>query len=216
MPDASFPDLERCGLRVDWSAGRCPPWSSHSIFAIQRGDIEELRLLRFMRVVGPGKDPQVLHDPAPELPARDHPLDGLLDDALWVSAVEDGTLAAPLDPAGVAGMPIEDAVGPLVAGQLNLLGIDDNDIVTTIHMRCEGWFVLTAQPNRDDRCKPTQHQPVGVDQQPFLVYIRRFGGERLHCLCDNTGGPGRRSCKRSRPDGQVRRWLTRGRQWRQC
>src|SRR5262249_52448524 len=158
MPGAGSPDPERSG-RVGWSADRCRPWS-HSVLAVQRADIEPLRLLRSVRVVGSGEDPEVLHDLAAERPARHHALDRLFDDPLRMLAVENGALAAPLDAAGITSMPIEDAVGALVAGQLHLFGIDDDDIVAAIHMRRIGGLVLAAQPGRDDRGEPAQHQPV--------------------------------------------------------
>src|ERR1700730_15468581 len=149
MPDAGCRGPETSGRRVDWSAGRRRPWS-HSVLAVQRGDIEKLRLLRLVRVLGSGKDPEVLHDPTPERPARHHALDRLLDDAFGMLAVENGALAAPLDAAGITGIQIEDAVGALVAGQLDLLGVDDDDVVAAIHMRGERWLMLAAQAGRDD------------------------------------------------------------------
>ena len=116
-----------------------------------------------MAVVRPGEDPEVLHDPTPKRATRNHALDRLLDHPLGMPAVENGALAAPLDAARIAGMPIKDVVFALVAGQLHLFGIDDDDIVAAIHVRRIGGLVLAAQPDRDDRGKPAQHQAVGVD-----------------------------------------------------
>src|ERR1700730_6885939 len=176
MPDAGCRGPETSGRRVDWSAGRRRPWS-HSVLAVQRGDIEKLRLLRLVRVLGSGKDPEVLHHAAPERSARHHALDRLLDDALRMFAIENGALAAPLDAAGIAGVPIEDAVGTLVAGQLDLFGIDDDDVVAAIHMWCKRGLMLAAQTSRDDRGEPAEHQAFGVDQQPLLLDVGRFGRE---------------------------------------
>jgi len=133
-----------------------------------------------MRVLGPLIDPQIAHHAPPKRPLRDHALDGLLDHPLGMPAGEDGALAAPLDPAGIAGMPIEDAGGALVAGQLHLFGIDHHDMVAAIHVRRIGWLVLAAQPHRDQGRHAPEHQPVGVDQQPFLVDIGWSGGECFH------------------------------------
>src|SRR5262249_34290101 len=141
-PDASCPDPERSGrYPADWPVGRCPPWS-HPILAVERGDIEKLRLLGFVRMLGSGKDPEVLHDPTPERAARHHGLDRFLDDALRMFAVEDCPLAASFDAAGIAGMPVEDVVRALVTGQPHLLGVDDDDVVAAIHMRRVGRLVL--------------------------------------------------------------------------
>jgi len=86
---------------------------------------------------------------------------------LRMLAVEDGALAAPFDAAGIAGMPIEDAIRTLVAGQLDLLGIDHDDVVAAIHVRRVGRLVLAAQAHGDDRSESAQNQAVGVDQQFF-------------------------------------------------
>jgi hypothetical protein len=97
-----------------------------------------------VRVVGTGIDPEVLHHAAAERAARDHTLDRLLDDPLRMLAVENGALAAPFDAAGIAGVPIEDVVRPLVAGQFHFLGVDNDDVVAAIHVRRKGGFVLAA------------------------------------------------------------------------
>ena len=36
--------------------------------------------------------------------------------------------------AGIAGVVVVNAVCPLVAGELNLVGVDDDDVVTTFHV----------------------------------------------------------------------------------
>src|SRR6516164_2835122 len=179
-PDAGSPDpgkSERLGAAVDRYR---PSLLRPRILAVQGGDVEPNRLLRFVLVLGPGKDPEVLHDPPPERSARHHALDRLLDDPLGMLAIENGPLAASLDAAGVTRMPVEYVVLTLVAGQLNLLGIDDDDVVATIHVRRVGRLVLAAQAHGDERSQPAQHQPLGVDQQPLLVDIGGFGGKGLH------------------------------------
>src|SRR3954452_7268717 len=98
-----------------------------------------------MRVARSGIDAQIAHDLAAKWAARDHALHRLHDDALRVLAIEDRAGAALLDAAGIAGVPVELAVGPLVAGEVDLLRIDDDDVVAAIHMRGEARLVLAAQ-----------------------------------------------------------------------
>ena len=117
-----------------------------------------------MRMFRSGKDPQILHDPAPERAARHHALDRLFDDPLGMLAVEDGALAAPLDAARVTRVPVENVVFALVAGQLDLFGVDHDDVVAAIHMRRVGRLVLAAQAGGEDRGEAAQHQTLGVDQ----------------------------------------------------
>src|SRR6516225_3738701 len=200
-PDAGSPDpgnSERRGAAVDRYR---PSLMRPRILAVQGGDVEPNRLLRFVLVIGPGKDPEVLHDPAPERSARHHALDCLLDDPFRMLAVENGPLATALDAAGVPRMPVEYVVLTLVAGQLDLLGIDDDDVVATIHVRRVGRLVLAAQATGDDRSEPAQHQAVGVDQQPRLVDIGGFGGEGLHR--SGHGSPAGRISDRSAKGGDV-------------
>ncbi len=73
---------------------------------------------------------------------------------LRVLAGEDRALAAALDAAGIAGVPVEDCRRRLVAGQHDLLGVDDDDVVAAIHVRREAGLVLAAQPHRDQRREP--------------------------------------------------------------
>src|SRR5882757_980441 len=176
------------GLLAGLPAARLRPCPSYRyrtslcphILTVHRGDIERLGFLRRVRMLGAGIDAQIAQDAAPQRTARYHPLDRLLDDPLGVLAGEDRALAAPLDAAGVAGVPVEDAGCRLVAGQPHLLGVDDDDVVATIHMRRVGRLVLAAQPHRDQRGEPAEHQPVGVDQQPLLVDVGGFGGKGFH------------------------------------
>src|SRR5207248_3456388 len=67
------------------------------VLAVHRRDIEFLRRLCRVRVVGPGIDAQIAHDLPAQGPARHHPLDRLFDDPLRVLAREDLALAASLD-----------------------------------------------------------------------------------------------------------------------
>ncbi len=57
-------------------------------------------LLCFMRVVRAGVDTQVLHLATAERAARNHALDGLLDDALREATFDDLARGALLDAAG--------------------------------------------------------------------------------------------------------------------
>ena len=102
-------------------------------------------LLGDMRMLGAGIDAQVLHLAAAERAARDHALDRLLDDALGETALEQLARGALLDAARMAGVPVVDLVGELLAGEGDLVGIDDDDVVAVVDMRGEGRLVLAAE-----------------------------------------------------------------------
>src|SRR3546814_18438275 len=74
--------------------------------------------------------------------ARDHALHRLLHDALRILAFKDLAHSPFLDAAGVAGVPVELLVGELLAGQLHLLGVDDDHVVATVPARREARLEL--------------------------------------------------------------------------
>ena len=141
-------------------------------------DIELFRLLRRVRMVGAGIDPQIAELALAERPARQHALDGLLDDALGKLSFEDRARSALLDAADIAGVMVVDLLLALSAGQHDLVRIDDDDVVAVIDVRGEGRLVLAAQPHGDDGGEPADDQPVGVDHDPLLLDLRGLGGMR--------------------------------------
>ena len=141
-----------------------------------------------MLVRGTGIDAQMPHDAPAERAARHHALDGLLDHALGMLSGEDRALAALFDAAGETRVPVEHAGLALVAGQRDLLGVDDDDVIAAIHVRCIGPLVLAAEPVGDQRGKPAEHEPVGVDQQPLFLDRGRGGVVSLHPCSSGKAG----------------------------
>jgi hypothetical protein len=76
------------------------------VLAIERGDVELCRLLRFMRMGGTGIDLEVGHQAALKGTAGKHALDGLEDDALGKLALDDLARGAGLETAWVTRMPL--------------------------------------------------------------------------------------------------------------
>ena len=110
----------------------------------------------FMGVVSAGIDAQVLHLAAAKRTARNHALDSLFDDAFRETALDDLARSAFLDAAGIAGVPVVDLVGVLLAGHRDLVGIDDDDIVAVVNMRGVGGFMLAAQAHGDERSETAE------------------------------------------------------------
>ena len=109
----------------------------------------------------------------PSGPSRQHALHRLLDDPLGELALEDRARGALLDAADEAGVVVVDLLLALAAGQHDLLGVDDDDVVAVIDVRGVGRLVLAAQAHGDDRGEPADDQAGGVDQHPFLLDSRR-------------------------------------------
>src|SRR5690625_53130 len=150
------------------------------VLGIERGDIQHFRLLRFMRMLGPGIDAEIRELRPAEPPARHHALDRLLDDALRMLAIQNLLGRAVADAAGISRVPVIDLVLALVARQLHLVRIDDDDVIAHVHMRREGRLVLPAEPSCDDRGETAKHDAFRIDDDPFLLDLRRPGRVGSH------------------------------------
>src|SRR5262249_35146799 len=88
--------------------------------------------------------------------------------------------AAFLDAADEAGVVVIDLLLQLAAGQHDLLGVDDDDIVTAVDMGRVARLVLAAQPQRDDRGEAADDQALPIDHHPLLLDFGRLGRIGLH------------------------------------
>ena len=77
--------------------------------------------------------------------------------------------------AGIAGEVVVDAVGPLVAGKLNFVGVDDDHVVAALNEGRVAWLVLAAQNFGHFGAESAEHQVGGVDEDPFLRAVLRVG-----------------------------------------
>src|SRR5262245_59924813 len=82
--------------------------------------------------------------------ALQHALDRQLDSALGELAVENLARGGLLDAARVAGVAVVDLVRRLIAGEDDLLGIDDDDVVAAVDVRGVDWLVLTLEAGGDE------------------------------------------------------------------
>ena len=104
------------------------------IFGVHGTNIELFRILRRVRMFGPAINAQIGHLLASKRPARNHALHGFHKNALRELAAEDLERTALLDAARMAGVPVVYLVLRLVAGEDDLLGVDDDDVVAVVHM----------------------------------------------------------------------------------
>ena len=178
-----------------------------------RREVEHLGVLGAVRMLGAGVDAQVAHLLAAERAAREHPLDRLLDHPLGEAALEDLAGGAELDAARIAGVPVVALVGALVAGQLHLLGVDDDDVVAHVHVRREGRLVLAAQDLGDDGWRAGRARRPRRRSAPTSCRCRRRGRNRSSSLGSRVrSGAGREHPRfrtgalsgRNRPRGQSR------------
>ena len=55
---------------------------------------------------------------------------------------------------------------PLIAGELDLVGVDDDDVIANVLMRGVRWLMLSAKDWRHDGCQPAHRLVLGIDQMP--------------------------------------------------
>jgi hypothetical protein len=143
---------------------------------IEGSDVERHRLLAIMRMAGAAIDMQVLHLRALQRAAGDHAFHRLFQHPFRMPGFQAGADRPALDAAGIAGVVVEHRLVQLVAGDLHLGGVDDDDVVAAIHVRGELRLVLATQPVGDDNGQTAQNDALGIDQDPGLLHLRRLDG----------------------------------------
>ena len=130
---------------------------------------------------------------AEQLPAEgvvgQHPLDGLLDDALGKAGLE-MLEGFGLHAAGTAGVAPVDLLRGLVAADADLVGIDDHHEITGVEVGREGGLVLAAQHLGHFAGETAEGLIRGVDQIPLAIDANRWRVE-LSCSSRRRAGLGR-------------------------
>src|SRR5262249_34300397 len=158
------------------TAGRAIAWfrprsRAPCVLSVHGGDIEGLRILRAMRMIRTGIDPQIAELDASERPAWQHAFHRLLDHALGEFSFQDRARGPLLDAADEAGVVAVDLLLALAAGEHDLGRVDDDDVVAIVDVRGIGRLVLAAQPHRDNAREPADDQAGGVDHHPLLLDV---------------------------------------------
>src|SRR6478735_9402114 len=141
------------------------------------GDLEGDGLLGRVRVLGTAVDLELGELLAGQRVLREHAADGLLD----------GLLGALGEQLGVGGRPqaareARVAVGLLLlelgAGQGNLVGVDDDDEVTGVDVRCELRLVLAPEQDSGLARETAEHDVGRVDDVPRASDLAGLRGVR--------------------------------------
>src|SRR5215475_15493786 len=104
-----------------------PRSGTPQILAVHCANIEFFGFLGLMRMLSAGIDAQVSQLNAAERPARQHPFNGLFDNAFGKTAVHDGFRRPILDATDETGVMVINLVFALASGQHSLGRIDDDD-----------------------------------------------------------------------------------------
>src|SRR4051812_31177933 len=130
-------------------------------------------------MLGAGIDLQLAYLGAREAVAGKHPLDGLAQH-LCRPALELVAQRPALEPARVARVPVVQLGVELVAGDVDLLGVHDDDEVTGVDVRGVLRLALAAQRVGDLRSQTPQRLSFGVDEVPAALDLARLCVPGLH------------------------------------
>ncbi len=100
----------------------------------------------------------------------EHATNRLLDGARWVLLEEFGVLDGRQSTRETR-VAVGELLSELRTGECDLFGIDDDDVVTHIHVLSEGRLVLAAKKNRGVAGQTTEDNVFGVDDDPFPLDI---------------------------------------------
>ena len=129
-------------------------------------------------MLGTGINLQVHEQSVTQTGLGQHALDGFLDEESRFLGQIVGRRSVALS-ARISGVTRVDLVGHLVARELHLLRVDDDDIVTAVHVGRVAGLVLAAEDLGDLRSKTSQYLVRSVDDNPFLGYRRCIGRDSL-------------------------------------
>jgi hypothetical protein len=106
---------------------------------------------------------------------RKHAEDGLLDHALRMLGEHGGERRESLVSHVAGVMEIALLLG-LATRDANLGRVDDDDVVTRVHVRRERWLVLAAYDACDFGGQSSEHHAFGVDDEPVVLDVARCSG----------------------------------------
>jgi hypothetical protein len=119
-------------------------------------------------MLGAGIDLQLRDLPTSEPVLREHSLDGLAQDFLG-PPLELLAQRAATEPAGIARVPVVDLLVELVARDLDLLRVDDDDEVAAVDVGRVGRLALAAEGVGNTGRQPPQGLALGVDDVPVAI-----------------------------------------------
>lgn len=155
-----------------------------------------------MRVLGSGVDLELLHLSAPKTVFGDHSFDGPLNDVFRATLADLGRGLDGLttDVARVTGV---NFVILFISRETNVSGIDHDDEVTGVNVRCEDGFVLSAKKACGFHGDFAEDLVFSVDDVPLALDVGWFGRERFHFL-ENT--PSIQGSITERTEGAGKLW----------
>src|SRR5665647_1112308 len=100
-----------------------------------------------------------------------HALNGLLEGSRGLALHQTSQINI-LDAARVTGVVVVDLVFELIAGNRDLLGVDNYDVITAVEVRCVLRLVLAHEAGSNLGSQAAKGLAFGVDNVPI---VRKFG-----------------------------------------
>ena len=137
------------------------------------------RHLRGVRVVGTRVDLQLAPHRFAHLRLGEHAAHGFFDhaDRVLLAKILGALLAQPAFEAAV--IPVQ-LLFFLAAGEPDLRGVDDDDVIAGIDVRRVDRLVLALQETRRFGRHPAEDQVLGVDDVPLPLHTAGSGNKRTH------------------------------------
>jgi len=148
-------------------------------------EIEKLGLLGLVAMPRTGVYMQFFQHGSTQGIAREHTFDGMSDHPLRHLG-EQLLQADGLEIPDVTRVTMVHLVSELVAGYPHLFGIDNDDVVTRIHMGGIPRLVFAAQAPRELRGESAQGLALRIDQVPLAANLRRLDALSPHVRCSGT------------------------------
>ena len=121
---------------------------------------------------------EVAEELGTEAVLRKHSLDGMLHDKGRL-AIEHILGRSETLSTGITGVTDVHFVSQLLAREADLVGVDDDDVVTTVHVRREIRFVLATEDKGNAGSETTQHLIGRINNVPFFLDGTAIGGNGL-------------------------------------
>lgn len=121
-----------------------------------------------MRVLRSGVDPEVSEKRISEARLGQHAFNGVLQEEFGLPSEGLYRIGETLS-SRIAGVSRVDLVGHLLTREPYFVDVDNDDVVTAIHMRRKAGFVLAAEDLGHLRGKTSQNLPFRIDDDPFFV-----------------------------------------------
>eukprot|EP00003_Mantamonas_plastica_P017311 TRINITY_DN28786_c0_g1_i1.p5 TRINITY_DN28786_c0_g1~~TRINITY_DN28786_c0_g1_i1.p5 ORF type:complete len:150 (-),score=12.56 TRINITY_DN28786_c0_g1_i1:1236-1685(-) len=133
-----------------------------------------------MRMLGTSVNVQLGKNLATQRTTGHHTLNSFDDHTFRVLTIEELVHGTFFDAARITGVPVKLLVLKFTASQFDFFGIDDDDVIATIHVRGKHSFMLTTKTVGNNSSKAAKDDVFSVDHEPFALDVARCRSEGFH------------------------------------